>query len=172
MQAVSVWVIPTVITVLLVAGFLRGVPLFSAFLSGAKEGLQSCVALLPTLIGLLSAVTLLRESGLLPLAENLLRPISERLGVPGEILPLMLLRPVSGSGSIALLEDLFRTCGTESLAGRIGAIMAGATETTFYTVSVYFGAVGVRKTKQALPAAAVGDLACTAAAVAVAHMAL
>jgi len=169
-QILSTWCVPAVIALILVVGLVRGVPVFSAFLLGAKEGLQTCLTLIPTLVGLLAAVNLLRESGMLNSTEQLLRPLTERLGLPSEILPLLLLRPISGSGSIALLEDLFRTAGVDSFAGRIGAIMAGSTETTFYTVSVYFGSVGIRKTKQALPAAMVGDIACTVAATAVAHL--
>ena len=170
MQLITVWVVPVAVAVILIAGLVRGVPVFTEFIAGAKEGLESCVQLLPPLIGLLGAVTLLRQSGALELLGQSLQPLTARLGIPTELLPLILLRPVSGSGSIALLEDLFRSSGPDSLAGRIAAVMAGSTETTFYTVTVYFGAVGIRRTRQAIPAALMGDFACTVAAVAITQL--
>ena len=159
MEAFGSYLIPVLIALILLFGFLRKVPLFDTFLEGAKEGLKSTVSIAPALIGLITAVTMLKASGALDLFTAAIRPVASFLGLPPEVMPLTLLRPVSGSGSIAILDQIFSTCGPDSFAGRVAAVMMGSTETTFYAIAVYFGAVGIKKTRHTIPAAVTADTA-------------
>lgn len=156
----SAWTVPCVVLLILGVAAVRRVPVFAAFTDGARDGARAALRIFPSLVGLITAVTMLRASGLLDLLAEALAPATSRLGLPSELVPLVLLRPVSGSGSIAMLQSLFAQCGPDSRAGRIAAVMAGATETTFYTMTVYYGAVSVRRTRQTLPAAVVADVMC------------
>ena len=114
--------------------------------------------IVPALVGLLTAVSMLRASGALDLAARLLAPLLDRVGVPSELLPLMLVRPISGSAALGVGAELIGTYGPDSYLGRVAAVMLGSTETPFYTIAVYFGAVGVTRTRYALPAALCADL--------------
>ncbi len=159
MDRLSAWAVPCVILAIVLFGFLRKVPVFDAFVSGAKEGLRSSAAILPSLVGLILAVSMLSASGALDLLSAFLAPAAKALGLPPEVMPLVLIRPVSGSGSTAVLAQIFRDCGPDSFAGRVASVLSGSTETLFYAVAVYYGAVGIKKTRHTVPAALVGDLA-------------
>lgn len=152
------YVVPIVMASIILFGFLRGVPVFDTFVAGAKEGLASTVAILPTLVGLIMAVAMLNASGALDLLSNFLAPAARVLGLPQAVMPLVLIKPISGSGSTAILTQIYKDCGPDSFAGRVASVMAGSTETTFYAVAVYYGAVGIKKTRHTIPAAIVGDL--------------
>ena len=158
MDKIGVYLVPCIIALILLFGFFRKVPLFDTFLDGAKEGLRSTVSIAPALVGLITAVTMLKASGALDLFTAAARPLAQALGLPPEVVPLTLLRPVSGSGSMALLNGIFADCGPDSFAGRVAAVMMGSTETTFYAIAVYFGAVGIKKTRHTIPAALSADL--------------
>lgn len=132
--------------------------LYPALLKGGKEGLRLCFSIAPALVVLLTAVHMLRASGAIDLLTRWLSPVSRALGIPVETLPLMLIRPFSGSAALAVGADLMETYGTDSLIGRTAAVMLGSSETTFYTISVYFGSVGIKKTRYAIPAALIADL--------------
>ena len=132
--------------------------LYSALLRGGKEGLKLVFSIAPALVVLLTAVHMLRASGAIDLLTRWLSPLCKAVGIPAETLPLMLIRPFSGSAALAVGADLMQTYGVSSPIGRCAAVMLGSSETTFYTVSVYFGAVGIRKTRYAIPAALVADL--------------
>ena len=159
MEVFGSYLIPILIALILLFGFLRKVPLFDTFLEGAKEGMKSTVSIAPALIGLITAVTMLKASGALDLFTAAIRPAAAFLGFPPEVMPLTLLRPVSGSGSIAILDQIFATCGPDSFAGRVASVMMGSTATTFYAIAVYFGAVGIKKTRHTIPAAITADTA-------------
>ena len=131
---------------------------YPALLSGGLDGLKLLVYIAPALVMLLTAVHMLRASGAIELMTDFLRPAACRIGIPPETLPLVLLRPFSGSAALAVGADLMAVYGVDSLIGRTAAVMLGSTETTFYTISVYFGAVGVKKTRYAIPAALIADL--------------
>lgn len=168
MSGFSAWLVPCVVAAVVMSGFLRGVPVFDTFLEGAEEGLKSAVSILPALVGLIMAVSMLSASGALDLVSAFLAPAAELLGLPPEVMPLALIKPFSGSGSAAILTQIYRQYGPDSFPGRVASVMAGSTETTFYAVTVYFGAVGVKKTRHAIPAALVGDMtACVVSALAV-----
>lgn len=135
---------------------LKKVDIYAAFLQGAGEGLQMMLRLLPTLICLLTATSMLRASGAFDYLGNL--PFLDRLGIPSQLLPLMLLRPFSGSAALSIGADILETYGADSLLGRTASVMLGSTETTFYTVAVYFGASRITDTRYAIPVALLVDL--------------
>lgn len=148
------------VLMLLVAGYAlaKKVDVYSGLLSGGLEGLKLMAAIAPALVMLLSAVHMLRASGAIDQLSRWLAPVTAFLGIPVETLPLMLLRPFSGSAALAVGADLMGVYGVDSPVGRTAAIMLGSTETTFYTISVYFGAAGIKKTRYAIPAAVLADL--------------
>ena len=131
---------------------------YDAMTAGAAEGLKLLVNIIPALVILLTAVHMLRASGALDMLGQLLAPVFQAVGIPTELLPLMLVRPFSGSAALALGADLMKTYGVNSLIGRTAAVMLGSTETTFYTISVYFGAAGIKRTRYVIPAALGADL--------------
>lgn len=165
LTAFTSYVIPTAVVAILVFGAVKKVPVFDTFLVGAREGLRSSVSILPSLVGLLMAVTMLKASGALDLFTGWISPLVSWLGFPPEAVPMALLRPISGSGSTAILTQIFESCGPDSFAGRVASVMAGSTETTFYAIAVYYGAVGIRKLRHTIPAALTADFACTVFAV-------
>lgn len=157
--------VPLFVLVILAAGWLRGVKVYQAFLAGAKEGFELAVRLIPYLVGMLSAISILRASGLMDLLLARLKGPLAVLGLPAELLPLALARPLSGSASFALMADALQTYGPDSFLGRLAATMQGATDTTLYILTVYFGSVGVRRTRYALPVGLIADAAGIATAV-------
>ena len=159
MEKIGASVLPVVIGVILIYGFFKGVEVFDAFITGAKEGVSASLKVLPTLIGLIMAVTMLRSSGLLDMLCGLIEPLAELVGVSPEIAPLALLRPVSGSGASAYTMSLLETFGPDSETGKIASVLSSATETTFYAVAVYFGATKCKKLYYTIPVSLMGDLA-------------
>ena len=139
-------------------GLSRKQDVYGTLLEGGKEGLKLVFTIAPSLVMLLTAVHMLRASGVFEWLSEWMKPVTDFLGVPSQLLPLMLLRPFSGSAALAVGADLMAFYGPDSLIGRTAAVMLGSTETTFYTISVYFGAAGIRKTRYALPAAICADL--------------
>lgn len=148
------------VTICLVALYAAGrrVDVYAALVKGAGQGLEVLARIAPALIALMAAVYMLRASGALELAAQVLGPLLERLGLPAQLLPLMLVRPVSGSAALGVGAELMGTYGPDSELGRMAAVMLGCTETTFYTIAVYFGSVGINKTRYAVPAALCADL--------------
>ena len=150
--------VPLVIASVALYGIWRRVDVYAALMEGAGEGLGILLKMVPALIGLLTAVYMLRASGVLELAAEFLGPVLLRLGIPPETVGLLLVRPVSGSAALGVGAELIATYGPDSEIGRTVAVMLGSTETTFYTIAVYFGAAGVAKTRYAVPAALCADL--------------
>ena len=140
-------------------GMAKKVDVYDALLQGAAKGLQILLRILPALVSLLTVTAMLRASGALDLAAEVLAPTLDWLGIPPETVGLMLVRPISGSAALGVGSDLITTYGPDSVIGRTAAVMLGSTETTFYTIAVYFGAAGIVKTRYAVPAALCADLA-------------
>ena len=152
--------IPAIIMALTAAyGLARGVDVFGAMADGITDGLKVALKIFPSLVALLTAVYMLRASGFLDALTSLLAPALKWLGIPAETAPLMLLRPISGSGALAAAGELIAQYGPDSIPGRTAAVMLGSTETTFYVIAVYFGAAGIKKTRYAIPAALCADAA-------------
>ena len=151
--------IPLLLTAAALWALGRRVDVYGALTAGASEGLTVLLRIVPSLIALLTAVYMFRASGALDLLTELLAPGLEKLGIPPETAALLLIRPVSGSGALAVGSELMAAHGPDSYIGRCAAVMLGCTETTFYTIAVYFGAAGIRRTRYTIPAALTADLA-------------
>ena len=167
LEAISLWAIPVLLVAIPLAGLIRQVKVYDVFIEGAKEGFDVGVKIIPFLVGILVAIGMFRGSGAMELLTAALRPLAAATGFPAELVPLAILRSLTGSGSLAYTTDLDKTYGPDSLIARTAATMYGSTETTFYVLAVYFGAVGVRRTRHAVPAALVADVVAAIAAVAV-----
>ncbi len=158
MNLISSFAIPVMIVGIIVFGLAKHINVYDSFIDGAKSGLESTIQIAAPLVGLLVGISALRGSGAMELLAKVLAPVTGYLGVPSDVLPLALLRPVSGSGSVAIVNDIFKNCGPDSLAGKIASVMMGSTETTFYTIAVYFGAVGIKNVRHTVKSALVADL--------------
>lgn len=165
--AISLWAIPVLLVGIPLIGMIRKVKVYDTFIEGAKEGFNVAVRIIPFLVGILVAIGMFRGSGAMDLLTSALRPLATATGFPAELIPLALLRTLSGSGSLAFTTDIIKQHGPDSLIARMAATMYGSSETTFYVLAVYFGAVGVKRTRHAIPAALIGDFVAAIAAVAV-----
>ena len=157
-MSLSSLVVPALLAAVAAIGLGRQVDVYGALTHGAEEGLTVLLRIVPSLVGLLTAVGMFRASGAMEWFSQLLAPALERLGIPAETVSLMLIRPISGGGAMAVATDLIQSHGPDSYIGRVAAVMLGSTETTFYTVAVYFGAAGIFRTRYAIPAALTADL--------------
>lgn len=160
-RVVAPWIVPTIVFGLLTAGFVRGVPVYASFVEGAREGWEVALKITPFLVGILAAVGMLDASGLLDLIVGVLDPITAPLGMPAAALPMALLRPLSGSGALAVMIGIMQdpATGPDTYVGLLVSTLQGSTETTFYVLAVYFGAVNVRRVRHALAAALTADVA-------------
>lgn len=164
MEPFSAWILPLLLSGAALWGARRRVDVYDALVAGGKSGLQVAVSILPALAALLTAVYMLRASGAMDALAAVLSPVLGALGIPPETAALLLVRPVSGSGALAVGSQLMEQYGPDSAVGRTAAVMLGCSETTFYTVAVYFGAAGIRRTRYTIPAALTADLAAYLAA--------
>ncbi|AUG58819.1 MAG TPA: spore maturation protein [Ruminiclostridium sp.] len=158
-KAVSSYAVPAIFAVILIAGMYRDVKVYDIFVDSAKEGITTVVKIIPPLVGLIVATGVFRASGALELLIYAAKPIAGLFNIPSETLPLVFIRPISGSASLALLSDILKEYGADSFIGRVASTMMGSTETIFYTLTVYFGAVGVKKVRYTLLAALMADFA-------------
>ncbi len=151
-------IMPVFAVTIIVFGLVRRVPVFEAFLTGAREGAQTLLRIAPTILALIFAVGLLKSSGAVAVINRALAPAANAVGFPAEVVPMALLRPVSGSGSSALLMTVLQDYGPDSFAGRVASVLAGSSETTFFATTMYFGSVGVKKIRHTLLAAIAADV--------------
>lgn len=151
-------IMPVFAVTIIVFGLVRRVPVFEAFLTGAREGAQTLLRIAPTILALIFAVGLLKSSGAVAVINRALAPAANAVGFPAEVVPMALLRPVSGSGSSALLMTVLQDYGPDSFAGRVASVLAGSSETTFFAATMYFGSVGVKKIRHTLLAAIAADV--------------
>lgn len=165
MNTFTALIVPIILLSVGVYGIVKKVDIYDALVTGAKDGLDVVIKIAPSVVALFVSIHMLRASGALDFICDLLSPVAEILGLPSEVLPLMLLRPLSGSAALALGSEIIMTNGVDSFVGRVTAVMLGASETTFYTIAVYFGALKIKNTRYAVPAALLADLAgfCAAA---------
>ena len=157
MQYISVLSIPVMLCGIIAYGLFKRVGVYEIFIEGATDGIKSLVKIIAPLIGLMVSISVFRASGLLDILAYCLAPITKLINLPGDVLPLALLRPVSGSGSLAIVNDIFKISGPDSISGRIASVMMGSSETTFYTLAIYFGSVGVKKIRHTMKAALLAD---------------
>jgi spore maturation protein B len=147
---ISMWAIPVLIVFIPLYAALHKVPVYESFTEGAREGFDTAIRIIPHLVGMMVAIGIFRASGAMDLFIGLLAPVFSRLGLPTEVLPLAILRPITGSGSLAYTSELIKTFGPDSMIAKIASTIQGSTDTTLYVLTVYFGAVGIQKTKYAL----------------------
>ncbi|MEG6571762.1 nucleoside recognition domain-containing protein [[Clostridium] cellulosi] len=157
MPQFGVYAVPIAILGIVLCGIIKKQNIFDLFLNGAKEGITVAFNILPALVGLMMAVEMFKASGAMDFIVSTFAPIGKALNFPSEVIPLAIMRPISGSGSLTVFESLLKTYGPDSFIGRVASVMQGSTETTFYTVAVYYGSVGVTKTRHTLPAALSAD---------------
>ena len=158
MKIIGELAIPMILLFVTTFAIVRGTDVFSGMTAGARDGLKTVIGIVPALVTMLPCVYMLRASGVLDALSELLAPALSFIGIPVEALPLMLTRPFSGSGALAIGSEIIKTSGADSFAGRCAAVMLGSTETTFYVIAVYFGAAGIRRSRHAVPAALIADL--------------
>ena len=158
-MTVSSWLLPLLLAAVAVCGLGRRIDIYAALTRGAEEGLRTLLRIVPALVGLLTAVSMFRASGAMGQLTALLSPLLTLLGIPPETAPLLLIRPMSGSGALAVGTELMTRFGPDSYIGRVAAVMLGSTETTFYTIAVYFGSAGIHRSRHTVPAALIADLA-------------
>lgn len=167
---VSVFVLPAIIVGFPLYGLLKKVPVYEEFVDGAKEGFHVAVKIIPYLIAILFAIGMFRASGALDFLIDGLRPVLAWIGFPPELIPMAIVRPLTGSGSAGIVAEMIQQYGEDSLLVKMAATMFGSTETTFYVIAVYFGAVQVKKTRHAVPAGLTADFAAMLIAVWVVRM--
>lgn len=157
-KLVSDYAIPVIISGILLGGLCSGVPVFECFMRGARNSIGVVLRILPSLIALIVSVGIFRASGALDMVSLALDPLARLFSLPREAIPLALLRPISGSGAMVIFQDILASFGPDSTIGRIASVMMGSTETTFYTIAVYYGATSVHRTRHTMAASVTADL--------------
>lgn len=153
------YIIPLIILFILSYGYIKGVKVYEVFIEGAKEGLQITYRIFPYIAAMLLAVGMLRSSGGLDFILRILSPVTNAVGIPEEVMPLVIMKPLSGSGALGVLADILKRVGPDSFAGIVASTIMSSTETIFYTITVYFGSVGIKNIRHTLAAAIIADLA-------------
>ncbi|WP_425262759.1 spore maturation protein [Paenibacillus thermotolerans] len=171
MNTISAWAIPVLIVFIPLYAAYKKVPVYESFTEGAKDGFETAIRIIPHLVGMMTAISIFRASGAMDMLINLVKPLVVPLGIPPEVLPLGILRPITGAGSLAYATDLIKQYGPDSFIARIAATVQGSTDTTLYVITVYFGAVGIRKAGYALRVGLFSDAVGFLAAVAVCYLA-
>ena len=150
LNLISLWALPVIIIGILTFGLIKKVPVYEVFTDGAKDGFQVAVKIIPYLVAIIVGISMLRASGAIEMGAELLAPILTKFNVPADTLPLMIVRSLSGSGALGIFSDIANNLGPDSYATKLAAVMLGSSETTFYVLAVYFGAVGITKIRYAL----------------------
>lgn len=166
-STISLWFIPVLIGFILLYGTLKRIPTYESFVDGGKEGIKIAVSIIPFLVGMLVAISVFRASGALEYFMEFIRPVLEAIGFPPDIFPLAIIRPISGTAALGMTSDLIAMHGPDSFIGRLASVLQGSTDTTFYVLTVYFGAVGIRKMGDALKVGLLADLVGIVAAIVV-----
>ncbi|MDR2932878.1 MAG: spore maturation protein [Oscillospiraceae bacterium] len=157
-MSIGTIIIPAVMSAIIIYGLVKKVDIFECFLEGAKEGIGTSVSIMPALIALMTCVGMFKASGILDILTHALAPAARLLHMPSEIIPLAILRPISGSGAMVIFNNILNDYGPDSFIGRVASVLEGSSETTFYTIAVYYGAIKVTKTRHTLAAGLSADL--------------
>lgn len=166
---ISAWAIPMIIVFIPLYALYRKVPVYESFVDGAKDGFDTAIRIIPHLVGMMVAISIFRASGAMELMTNWVKPC-EMIGIPSEVLPLAILRPITGAGSLAFTTDLLQQFGPDSMVGRIASTIQGSTDTTMYVITVYFGAIGIRKASYALKVGLISDAVGFAASIFICYL--
>ncbi|NLO20826.1 MAG: spore maturation protein [Syntrophomonadaceae bacterium] len=164
LSLVSKWAIPILLLAVPVYGYIKKVPVYEAFVEGAEEGFTTAVKIIPFLVGMMVAISVFRASGAMDYLSLFMEPLTSRIGAPSEVLPLAIMRPMSGSAVLGMATELMRVYGPDSFIGRLASVMQGTTDTTFFILTVYFGSVGIKKYRYSIVTGLTADLSgCIAA---------
>lgn len=155
---ISTWIIPCFILIVLSLALIKKVPAYELFVEGGKEGVNMAFSLLPFLVGMIVAINILRSSGAMEAFIQFISPVLHFIGIPPDIVPLALIRPISGTAALGMTTELIATFGPDSFIGRLASTMQGSTDTTLYVLTVYFGAIGIKKMRYALKVGLLADL--------------
>ena len=166
---ISGWFIPLIIIITLAYGLLKKVPVYETFIEGSKDGLKTAVSIIPYLIAIMTAISMLRASGAIELAQQAFSSVLESLKIPADVLPVMVVRSLSGSAVLGMFSDIAHQYGADSYVTKLTAIMVGSSETTFYVLAVYFGSVGIKKFRHAVLTGILADITGIIAAIIVAR---
>lgn len=159
LNSISICILPAIILIILFSGFIKKVPVYESFTEGAKEGFKISIQIIPYLVAIMAAVSMLRASGAIEALASILREPLEALKIPADTLPLMLTRSLSGGATLGIFSDIVNSNGANSYAAKLSAVIVGSSETTFYVLSVYFGAIGIKKFRHALLVGILADIA-------------
>lgn len=170
MNIISLWALPAIIILILTIGLIRKVPIYEVFTDGAKEGFKVSVNIIPYLVAIIVGISMFRASGIIESIGNLLSPILEPLKVSADVIPIMLVRSLSGSAALGVFSDIAHNSGIDAYATKLAAVMVGSSETTFYVLAVYFGAIGISKLRYALIVGLLADFVGIVAAIAVCRL--
>ena len=167
MNVISLWALPFIILLILTMGLVKKVPIYEVFTDGAKDGFKVAVNIIPYLVAIIVAISMFRASGTIEMIENILSGLLTRINVPADVIPIMIVRSLSGSAALGVFSDIANTLGPYDYATKLSAIMVGSSETTFYVLAVYFGAVGISKLRYALVVGLLADFIGIVAAICV-----
>ena len=170
LNLISLWALPVILITILTCGIIKKVPIYEEFTIGAKDGFKVAVKIIPYLVAIIVGISMFRASGAIDLLANILSPILLKFNIPSDTLPLMIVRSLSGSGALGIFSDIANTAGPEAYSTKLAAIMLGSSETTFYVLAVYFGAIGITKIRYALIIGLLADLIGIVAAVSVCNL--
>lgn len=170
LNLISLWALPVILIGILTFGLIKKVPLYEEFTEGAKEGFKVSVKIIPYLVAIIVGISMLRASGAIDILAHFMSPVLNKFNVPADVLPLMIVRSLSGSGALGIFSDIANNMGPDSYATKLAAVMVGSSETTFYVLAVYFGAVGISKIRYALIIGLLADLIGIIAAVSVCNL--
>lgn len=157
-EQISSWIMPLLVLFVVGYGIFKKINVYDVFVKGATESFDMVFTMFPCLLGMIFGINLFLKSDILNYIFTLLQPIFSQLNVPTEVFPMMILRPISGSSSLAILNNLFITYGPDSMIGRLGSVIQGSTDTTFYILTLYFGSVGIKKIRYSLWAGLAADV--------------
>ena len=167
LNLISLWALPIIIISILTFGLIKKIPVYEVFTEGAKDGFQVAVKIIPYLVAIIVGISMLRASGAIEMGVNILQPLLSHFNIPADTIPLMIVRSLSGSGALGIFSDIANNLGPDSYATKLAAVMLGSSETTFYVLAVYFGAVGITKIRYALIVGLLADLIGIIAAISV-----
>lgn len=160
-------IIPIIVVIILFYGMIKGRKVYEWFIEGAKEGLFVCMRIFPYLLAMIVAVQIFKSANLLDLVNNIISPLSRAIGLPEEVVPLVLIKPISGSGAVGMFTEIIKTYGADTFIGLVASVIMGTTETIFYTITVYYGAAKIKKIRHTLWAAVIADITAIIAAITV-----
>lgn len=170
MNIISLWALPAILILILTMGLIKKVPLYETFTDGAKDGFKVAVNIIPYLVAIIVGISMFRASGIIDLIQNVCSPFLSYFNIPADTIPVMLVRPLSGSAALGVFSDIAHNLGPDDYATKLAAIMIGSSETTFYVLAVYFGAVGISKLRYAIIVGLLADAISILAAIAVCNL--